>query len=606
MLERSEETVDLLTSTIEASWDGLLLIDELGRIAAANRRFVELWGVPAELMAAGDEEPLLEYTSAFVRDPAAYLARARTLREDHTAESCDVLELVDGRVFERYSHPRRSGGRVIGRVWSFRDVTAQRQAEQRLAEAQARYRVLVEQLPAATYVDDADGTPLYVSPQMSVLFGCTGEEWLADTNLWLSRVHPDEVDRVRAWYRDHLATGGDRITEYRIVHPDGDIRWIHDRVAAVRDETGRTVVTQGVMIDVSEARRAQSELAAAQQLYRALVEELPAVTYRYAADGRCLYVSPQVEQIFGCSRQEWIDGAWRRLVGSDDLARMCEAARRTRGDGVAARIEYQVQHPRLGTRWMEERLHIVQPPGEDAIVQGLITDVTEPRATEQALLESERQRDLVLASLLQAEVEERSRIATELHDDTVQELVAAQIAIDQALPFSTPPLTDRLQRIRDILTATTERTRRLMFSMRPQSLHAGGVGPAIATLGAQAAEEAGFEFTLEGSIPRQTEHVEVLLYRSLRELILNARTHARASRLTVRMEQHDGAITCVVEDDGVGFDPAQTRAPRPTSFHLGLHSAIERIGLAGGSLTVDSAPGRGTVAVIRLPAARPG
>jgi len=144
-----------------------------------------------------------------------------------------------------------------------------------------------------------------------------------------------------------------------------------------------------------------------------------------------------------------------------------------------------------------------------------------------------------------------------------------------------------------------------MFSMRPQSLHAGGVGPAIATLGAQAAEEAGFEFTLQGSIPRQTEHVEVLLYRSLRELILNARTHARASRLTVRLEQHDGEIACTVEDDGVGFDPAQTRAPRPTSFHLGLHSAIERIGLAGGSLTVDSAPGRGTVAVIRLPAAHP-
>jgi len=128
-----QETLSLLTATLDATADGILVVDQNGRFTSFNRRFVEMWQLPSSVLSARDDGAAM----AFVRDrlvrPEAFVAKVDDLYAHPEAEGYDVLEFKDGRVFERYSKPQTVRGEVVGRVWSFRDVTDRKQLEDRLS-----------------------------------------------------------------------------------------------------------------------------------------------------------------------------------------------------------------------------------------------------------------------------------------------------------------------------------------------------------------------------------------------------------------------------------------------------------------------------------------
>jgi PAS domain S-box-containing protein len=125
-------SVSLLRTTVESTADGILVVDRSGRLVLHNKRFWSMWSIPPELMESALDEQLLVFVERQLVNPAAFRSRIDALYDSPDLESTDELELVDGRIFERYSRPQFAGDRVIGRVWSFRDVTAQRRAERDL------------------------------------------------------------------------------------------------------------------------------------------------------------------------------------------------------------------------------------------------------------------------------------------------------------------------------------------------------------------------------------------------------------------------------------------------------------------------------------------
>ena len=129
-----EVSHSILRATLESTADGILVVDSNGKMIAFNQKFVDMWKIPQEVLESRDDDRALGVVLDQLKDPDAFLSKVRMLYGSED-ESFDVLEFKDGRTFERYSQPHRLDGHLVGRVWSFRDVTNRVQAERRLRDA---------------------------------------------------------------------------------------------------------------------------------------------------------------------------------------------------------------------------------------------------------------------------------------------------------------------------------------------------------------------------------------------------------------------------------------------------------------------------------------
>jgi transcriptional regulator with PAS, ATPase and Fis domain len=127
-----EEGYSLLRATLDSTADGLLVVDRYGKITIFNADFVKMWNIPYEVMSDKDDNKLLDFVLSQLKYPESFIKKVRELYEQPEAESFDVIEFKDGRIFERYSQPQRVGDKCVGRVWSFRDVTVQKNNEMQL------------------------------------------------------------------------------------------------------------------------------------------------------------------------------------------------------------------------------------------------------------------------------------------------------------------------------------------------------------------------------------------------------------------------------------------------------------------------------------------
>ena len=127
------QTVSLLAATLEATADGILVVDRKGRIKGYNERFATLWQIPDSVLESGSDDQALEHVLRQLEDPDGFLAKVRELYDTPAAQSLDVIRFRDGRVFERGSKPQFIDDDIVGRVWSFRDITRRVQADQEQA-----------------------------------------------------------------------------------------------------------------------------------------------------------------------------------------------------------------------------------------------------------------------------------------------------------------------------------------------------------------------------------------------------------------------------------------------------------------------------------------
>ena len=152
-------------------------------------------------------------------------------------------------------------GQIRYRQGVLLDITKRKEAEKALREAEVRYRTLVEQIPAITYIDRADGSdePLYTSPQIEEMLGYTAEEWL-EGRLWSECLHPVDKERVLA-ADERFESGGERFSEeYRLITKDGSVVWVREDAVLTRDETGGPLYWQGVLFNITERKVLEEQL----------------------------------------------------------------------------------------------------------------------------------------------------------------------------------------------------------------------------------------------------------------------------------------------------------------------------------------------------------
>ena len=559
---------------------------------------------------------------------------------------------VDGRVIwarDIETEVRGDDGRLLGWHGVTVDVTEIEQSGEALRAAEARYRNLVEQVPLVTYLDSADGIGIYVSPQVEEILEVAVEEWVGSYAAWLDRVHPDDRDDVDRRYRAML-TGGDNFDlEYRVVRRDGSVRWMHDQGRRMTEPAAVAGLIQGVIYDVTDRHRAEqaAERRAGQQRVlaelglRALSGVDRARLVREATEAAAETLGVWAAAVLELTA----DGRDVEIVAGTGPMAGAVGARRPAGDATAAGYTLMTEAPLIsGDLEHETRFRVldearrvgmrslicVKIAGTPAPYGVLAVYSTEVRAftedevdylqatanilataverdrAQAALAASEAQRQRVLGELLRSADAERARIATELHDDTIQVMTAALFALDRQIAAhrrgDETAAAEAAGTLRTTLAEAVERTRRLTFELRPPLLQQRGLVAAVAELLEETQRTTPIRTRLEASVSRHSGDVESLCYRTVQELVGNVRKHSRAASLRVALADQNGAVVAEVVDDGIGFDVGRALDRSVTRLHLGLDSAAERVRLAGGSFDIESDPGIGTTVRFTLPA----
>ena len=253
--ENLEYTVSLLRATLESTADGILVVDRKGRIVSYNRRFADMWGIPEDALAHQDYKRALAYILKQLKYRDAFLARVKDLCNKTEDQSFDIIEFLDGRIFELYSQPQSIEARIVGRVWSFRDVTDRQRAEEALRQSEEKYRTLINLASDGILLTLPDGNLLEVNNKMMELLGQPPVEILP---IHFSGIFPQgEQEKIRPAFQVIMAVGEAELNDTWIKHKDGQ-RIPVDITGSIVKFDGKTVV-QWIFRETTERKKLEEE-----------------------------------------------------------------------------------------------------------------------------------------------------------------------------------------------------------------------------------------------------------------------------------------------------------------------------------------------------------
>jgi PAS domain S-box-containing protein len=243
-----EESLSLLRATLEATTEGILVVDNNGKMVNFNRKFTEMWRIPESVLESRDDNKALAWVLDQLKDPERFIKKVKELYAQPDSKSYDWLEFKDGRIFERYSQPQKIGGQTVGRVWSFRDVTDRRLMELTM-KRQAR---TFDHIFDGVIVTDLEGKIVDWNPGAARMFGYSKEEAVGKTPEML---HPssENGDLTAAMLRT-MRKEGRWSGEMPFVRKDGSKGVADTLVVSLGDEYGRPLAAIFVNRDITELK----------------------------------------------------------------------------------------------------------------------------------------------------------------------------------------------------------------------------------------------------------------------------------------------------------------------------------------------------------------
>jgi PAS domain S-box-containing protein len=373
-----------------------------------------------ELVARIDLEGTFQYVSAasrslYGRDPEELIG-TQSLDLAHPADRAEVARRI-AKLGEREGNEEQITGRVVrpdgSPLWvdvtartirdpasgelfiafALREATERMQTESALSRVEARFRELVEWLPAVVYEAEPgpDGRFLYISPQVQEMLGYSPEEWMARPALWRESIHPEEVERVleleRKQAQESQETDRRTTSEYRMVHRSGRSVWVRD-VARLSRADGSEPFWRGLLVDISAERNAQLALADAHERHRGIVDAMPACSYRAErrAMGTWHFVSSQIKPLLGYTPDEWCADPtlWRASLDADDRERieLEEQEQMRMPPGTEFVSEYRLRHRSGHVVTVRDRGILTSGDAGEPMIEGILTDISAERAAE--------------------------------------------------------------------------------------------------------------------------------------------------------------------------------------------------------------------------------
>ncbi len=377
--EKINHTLSLLNATMESTADGILVVDKDGKIASLNQRFVRMWRIPESIIASRDDGLALEYVLGQLKAPQDFLAKVRELYSQPEADSFDTLEFIDGRVFERYSQPQRLGDQIVGRVWSFRDVTERKDAEAQMIESEERYRTAIEHSNDGVTIVRG-GEHLYVNKRFVEIFGYDRPEEIIGKQHSIT-VHPDDLGKVMKFNtRRQRGESVPERYEFKGIRKDGTVIYIE--VSATQTTYRGESVSLAYLRDITERKQAEEALRESEDRYRDLVEFSQYLICTHDLKGQILSINQGAAKLLGYDKSFILGKNLRDFLAPEVRGEFGTYLSTIQEQDVAKGLML-IQTATGEKRFWEYNNTLRMEGIAEPIVRGMAHDITEARQAEE-------------------------------------------------------------------------------------------------------------------------------------------------------------------------------------------------------------------------------
>jgi PAS domain S-box-containing protein len=481
---------------------------------------------------------------------------------------------------------RDTKGTVTSWYLLLTDIEERKQAEDRLRESGAYLAEAQKLSQTGSWAwNPATGEIRYWSEECYRVLGFDPLGPPPRFDAFFQRLHPDDQAASRERFETAVRDKADFELDYRIVHPDRGIRDIQAIGHAVLTRSGDLVEFVGTVIDITERKRAEEEL-------RQLVDLVPQIIVVLGPDGQWIHANRVAREYTGLAPDDYRSlDLIRTVIHSDDAERM----RTARARGLSSNAPFEIDarlRGRDGTyRWFLLRYNPLVEHGSVRRWYATATEI-ESRKQEEERVRKENVR-----------LEERTRIAQELHDTLLQSFLSASMQLGVALEGVAPDslIKPRLDRVLQITRQGIEEGRKAIRGLRSSDPHISDLVLALSRIQEELDVQPDIDFrvTVAGRqkpLPPETQHE---IYRIGRESLVNAFCHSGAKRVELKLEYSDSELRMRIRDNGCGIDPEVLEKGR--DGHWGLAGMQERATRIGGVLKILSSPTAGTEVQLSIP-----
>jgi PAS domain S-box-containing protein len=594
------EAVDasLYQRLVESSPDGIILTAGT-RIVFANPAAVRLFGAAH----AGEIVGRTPF-DLFHPDSHAVIAdRIQRMRQGEPLPPVEekIVRLDDGRAADVEANATLFGDDGTIQV-VIRDITERKAHEAVLKANEERLTLAFAGAQEGVWDWDLATSSVVYSIRWKQMLGYADDEIVANVHAWERLLHPDDAARALALLSEVQHGAEIYQGEFRLQHKAGHYITVLTRGLPIRSpQDGRVVRIVGTHLDVTEQKRTELALRESEERLRLAFAGAQEGIWDWDLQTNACVYSSRWKQMLGYADDEIEPhiSAWERLVHPDDRLAADRAHQSVTEGQPTYEAEFRLRHKAGHYVHVLSRGFPVRrdPSGPVLRIVGTHFDLTERRKREQ-----ERARTELLAHLVFVQEDERRRIARDMHDQFGEHLTALslRIALLKQACAGRPELTVHAAALETIGQDLDNDVEQLVWQLRPTALDDLGLQAALQNYLGEWTRRTGIaaELHTSGLLDRRlASEVETALYRIAQEALNNIAKHSRASRVEVVLEKRADYISLIVEDDGVGFEPAAAAAG---AHGFGLVGMQERATLVGASLAIESTPGQGTTILVRM------
>ena len=568
-----KKALSLLNATLESTADGIYVVDHQGKITGYNKNFINMWNIPPALIESGGNETVVNHVLSQIKNPKGLLSSIQELEDHPGRESFDMIEFIDGKIFERYSKPQKIGDSIVGRVWSFRDVTDRKLAEEARIASEIRYRRLFETAQDGILILDADsGQIVEVNPFLITMLGFSHDQFLGK-KLWEIGLFKDIVankDNFEELQRKEYI----RYEDLPLKTADG--RHIAVEFISNVYTVNNKKVIQCNIRDVTERKRIEEALRQKNEEMEGYFTNTLDLLCIADKDGHFRRLNKEWESALGYSPAE-LEGRWfLDFVHPDDMKASLSAMSELNAGKNVLHFTNRYRHRDGSYHWIEWRLF---PAGN--LFYASARDVTERKK---------------MTDLIEGSLAEKETLLREIHHRVKNNLQLISGLLDMTRMRSSDDATNSV--LTDIMlkiqTMAQIHTRLYESKQMGKISITGQFRDQVAAL-SNIFSHKGHEISCEISPEEVFLPVDQALPCALvvNEILSNAFKHAfkglKQGKIEISAIQDNGQIRITVRDNGIGL-PVDFDISRSNSLGLKLIRTLVQHQLKG-TLTFKSQNG---------------